>query len=88
MKVKIKYTGAGLESKGIYFTADKNDGLYDVEKDVADYLLNTFPDHFIMIERAVKEEPTKEVEAPAEKKKPAPKKRQPKKTTSTPKKEG
>ena len=58
MKVKIKYTGPGITSRGVDFDADKNGGLYDVDKADAEYLLKTFPDNFVLIERKA-EEPKK-----------------------------
>jgi hypothetical protein len=53
MKVKIKYVGKGLVSRGTDFSPTQNDGLYDIEKEDADYLLKTFPDQFVLIERTV-----------------------------------
>jgi hypothetical protein len=49
-KVKLKYVGYGITSRGINFSPDVNDGLYEVSKEDADYLLKTFPKAFILIE--------------------------------------
>jgi len=57
--VKLKFVGNGLFSRGIKFTPDKNDGLYTVSSADATYLLKTFPDMFITIERKAE---TKEAE--------------------------
>jgi hypothetical protein len=55
---KIKYVGNGLRSRGIHFDPHKNGGVYDVDQEFAEYLVNTFND-FIMIENTVAEKPTK-----------------------------
>lgn len=62
-KTLLKYTGTGLISKNIHFDPNFNDGLYEVEKDVAEYLLNTFSKDFTVIENSVSEKE----EAPAKK---------------------
>jgi len=49
--VKIKYVGTGLFSNGIHFKPDKNDGLYEVDEKTANYLLKTFKNDFILIEK-------------------------------------
>jgi hypothetical protein len=74
MKVLVKYVGFGMMSRGYQFSPLVNDGLYEVEKEDADYFLKTFPDHFILIEPKVEE--TKKKAAP--KKKAEPKKSEPK----------
>jgi len=49
--VKVKYVGTGLFSNGIHFRPDKNDGLYDVDEKTANYLIKTFNNDFILIEK-------------------------------------
>jgi len=49
--VKIKYVGTGIFTQGIYFKPDKNDGLYEVDEKTANYLLKTFKNDFILIEK-------------------------------------
>lgn len=73
MKVLVKYIGFGMMSRGYQFSPLVNDGLFEVEKEDADYFLKTFPDHFILIEPKV-EEPKEEPKKVASKKKSAPKK--------------
>ncbi len=74
MKVVVKYTGYGITSRGINFDETKNDGLYTVSKEDADYLIKTFPNNFTLIERVSTE--------PVEEEKPAPKRRTRKKKAS------
>jgi len=59
--VKIKYLGKGILSKGIFFTQEHNDGLYEVDKETADYLVSTFgEDNFVIIENVKKPAPKKQ----------------------------
>lgn len=60
----LKYTGTGLISKNIHFDSNFNDGLYEVDKDTAEYLTNTFTKDFTVIEKSVA---TKDEEAPVKK---------------------
>lgn len=62
-KTLLKYTGTGLISKNIHFDPNFNDGLYEVEKDTAEYLINTFTKDFTVIETSTEEKP----KAPAKK---------------------
>jgi hypothetical protein len=71
-KVKVKYVGKGLYSRGVDFDPVVNDGLYEIDKEDADYLIATFPEQFVLIE------PVKETKK-AETKKRAPKKEEAKK---------
>jgi len=59
--VVLKYTGKGIISRGIHFSPTYNAGLYDVPKEDADYLLATFPKHFVLIEKKASTK-TEEVE--------------------------
>ena len=63
-KTLLKYTGTGLISKNIHFDPNFNDGLYEVDKETAEYLFNTFSRDFTVIEKSVT---TKDEEAPAKK---------------------
>lgn len=47
--ITIKYTGRGITSKGVTYSATFNDGLYDVENSVGEYLTQTFPKDFSKI---------------------------------------
>ncbi len=47
----LKYTGKGLISQGFHFNPNYNDGLYEVSQNTADYLLKTFSNDFILIEK-------------------------------------
>jgi len=47
--VKIQYVGLGMLSRGIKFTKD-NGGIFEVDKEFGDYLVNTFPNDFNLIE--------------------------------------
>jgi len=51
MKYKIKVIGNGIMVRGILFSPYKYDGLYVVDKELGDYLLNTFPKEFVLIEK-------------------------------------
>ncbi len=51
--VKIKYSGAGIFTRGQRFTKDPN-ALYTVSKEDAEYLVKTFKGSFIKIENAPK----------------------------------
>ena len=51
--VSIKFTGKGLVSRGIKFSPDVNGGVYSLEETDANYLLETFPAYFILIEKKV-----------------------------------
>ena len=53
---KVKYTGAGMLSRGINFSPTKTNGLYDLSVEDAKYFLETFPRQFELIERAVEKE--------------------------------
>jgi len=66
--VSIKFTGAGLQSRGTKFDPDHNGGVYDVEKEDADYLLDTFPSWFILLSREVETKPETKKRAPRKKK--------------------
>ena len=67
-KALLKYTGTGLFSKGTKFDPLQNGGLYEVEKEEADYLLHTFPRDFTIIEKSVsKEDTTTPTKKPARK---------------------
>jgi len=59
MEVIVKYTGAGIFTRGQHFRADINEGLYKVSKEDADYLTSTFPDSFVLIEKVVEKKPAK-----------------------------
>jgi hypothetical protein len=60
--VVVKYTGRGLISQGINFDSKYNNGLYDVSKDVADYLIKTFSKDFTLIEKKVTSDKKEEAE--------------------------
>jgi hypothetical protein len=64
--VVVKYTGKGLISQKPHFNSNYNDGLYEVSKDTSEYLLKTFPNDFVLIEKKTEEK--------VEEKKPSPKK--------------
>jgi|GEM_PF-6557327 len=89
MQVIVKYTGYGLLSRGINFDATKNDGLYTVSKEDADYLIKTFPKQFVLIEKKVKGDGATtpysgkdvELEKPAEEKPETPKRKTRRKKT-------
>jgi len=51
MKYKIKVVGNGIMVRGILFSPDRYDGLYVVDKEFGDYLINTFPKEFVLIEK-------------------------------------
>jgi hypothetical protein len=53
--VVVKYTGKGLISQNIHFNPNYNDGLYEVPKNTSEYLLKTFPNDFVLIEKKVEE---------------------------------
>ncbi len=77
MNVVIKYSGYGITSRGINFDEEKNDGLYTVSQEDADYLVKTFPNNFVLIERVSTPVAEKKEEV-----KPAPKRRTRKKKDS------
>lgn len=69
--VKIKYVGAGMNSRSIKFDPKQNDGLYTVSDEDAEYFLDTFPRQFERIENIQEKKvaPEKKQRAPRAKKK-------------------
>jgi hypothetical protein len=47
LKMKLKFIGSGLNSKGFQF---RNGGTYEVPDEVASYLIRTFPKWFEVID--------------------------------------
>lgn len=63
--IQIKYVGNGLSSRGVKFDPKVDDGLYTISEEDAEYLLETFPKQFELIEKV-----TEVVEEKVEEKKP------------------
>ncbi len=70
---KVQYIGNGLKSKGIAFNKSANGGVYELNKEVSEYVLANFGKDFILIEPEAKKEIEVEV-------KPKPRKRRKKST--------
>ena len=66
--VSIKFTGAGLVSRGIKFDPNYNGGVYEVEEADANYLLETFPAYFILIEKKTEKKTETKKRVPRKKK--------------------